>query len=141
MRIVLDTNVIISSFLVSLGSPARIIAGWRAGLFDLVVSPVLLAEYEEVLGYDRIVRRHGMTPEQIGAEVAAIHRFALEVEPQSVPAVIQADPDDDHVLACAVAGRANYIISGDPHLLDVRTYEGIRILSPAAFAALLAEET
>lgn len=140
MRVVLDTNIIVSSFLVALGAPARIIASWRAGLFDLVVSPVLLAEYEEVLGYDRIRRRHGMTPEQIAAEVADLQRFALLVEPQTVPTVIPEDPDDDHVLACAVAGQAHYIVSGDPHLLNLRAYQGIRILSPAAFVALLGEE-
>jgi putative PIN family toxin of toxin-antitoxin system len=140
MRVVLDTNIIVSSFLVALGASARIIAHWRAGLFDLVVSPALLAEYEEVLGYGRIRRRHRMTPEQIAAEIADIRRFALLVEPQTVPSVIADDPDDDHVLACALAGHAHYIVSGDPHLLNLQTYQGIRILSPAGFVALLAEE-
>lgn len=140
MRVVLDTNIIISSFLVALGAPARIVASWRAGRFDLVVSPALLAEYEEVLGYERIQRRHRMTPEQITTAVSDIARLSILVEPQTVPAVIEQDPDDDHVLACALAGEAGYIVSGDPHLLNLRQYHGIRILSPAAFAAFLEEQ-
>jgi len=140
MRVVLDTNIIISAFLVALGAPARIVASWRAGRFDLVVSPALLAEYEEVLGYERIQRRHRMTPERITGEVADIARLAILVEPHTVPAVIAQDPDDDQVLACAVTGEASYIVSGDPHLLNLRQYHGIRILSPAAFVQLLAEQ-
>ena len=54
-------------------------------------------------------------------------------------AVIAADPSDDMVLACAVAGKADYIVSGDPHLLDLGEYEGIRIVSPAVFVSILAD--
>jgi putative PIN family toxin of toxin-antitoxin system len=140
MRFVLDTNIIVSAFLVALGAPARIVAAWRAGDFEVVVSRVLLAEYEEVRNYERIRRRHHMTPQQITAEVQDIERFAILVEPEAVPAVIAADPDDDQVLACAAAGQADYIVSGDPHLLNLREYRGIRILSPAALAALLKTE-
>jgi putative PIN family toxin of toxin-antitoxin system len=137
VRVVLDTNIIVSAFLVALGTPARIVAAWRRGVFELVVSPALLAEYEEVLNYDRLRRRHRMTPEQIALEVQDIESLAIVVEPDAVPSVIEADPDDDEVLACALAGEAEYIVSGDPHLLDLREYQGIRILSPAAFASFL----
>ena len=110
---------------------ARIVAAWRAGPFKLVVSHALLAEYEEVLNHERIRRRHRMTPEQIAIEVQDFERFANLVEPETVPAVIAADPDDDEVLACAAAGEADNLISGDPHILNLREYRGIRILSPA----------
>lgn len=137
MRVVLDTNIIVSSFLVALGAPARIVAAWRAARFQLVVSTALLAEYAEVLGYARIRRRHQMSTEQIALEIDEMRRFALLVEPETVPAVISDDPDDDQVLACALAGEADYIVSGDSHLLNLRQYRGIRILSPAAFVMLL----
>lgn len=137
MRVVLDTNIIVSAFLVALGTPARIVAAWRAQRFELVVSPALLAEYEAALNYDRVRRRHGLSPEQIAREVQVIGEVALVVEPTNVLAVIADDPDDDHVLACAVAGEADYIVSGDPHILALREYQGIRVLSPRAFVAVL----
>lgn len=137
MRTVLDTNIVVSRYLVTLGNPAQIFAAWRAEFFAVIVSPALLAEYERVLNYERIRRRHGMSGEEITREVAAFAALAELVEPVDVPAVIAADPDDDHVLAAAVAGVADYIVSGDPHLLNVDGYRGIRILSPAAFLAVL----
>jgi len=101
---------------------------------------VLLAEYEEVLNYDRLRRRHGLTSAEISREIAALAAAALPVAPQATPAVIAADPDDDHVVAAAVAGEADYIVSGDAHLLDLREHRGIRVLSPSAFLSLLASE-
>jgi len=64
-------------------------------------------------------------------------RRLVVVEPATVEAVIAADPDDDYVLACAVAGRARYIVSGDRHLLDLKRYKRIAILTPAAALAEL----
>jgi putative PIN family toxin of toxin-antitoxin system len=112
-------------------------ASWRLQRFDLVVSPALLTEYERVLNYERLRRRHGLSPEQVAREIAGLRDAAILVVPTEVPAVIADDPDDDHVLACAVAGEADYIVSGDRHLLSLGEYRGIRILSLAAFLALL----
>jgi putative PIN family toxin of toxin-antitoxin system len=139
MRVVLDTNVIVSSYLVALGPPARIVAAWRAGRFELVVSTALLAEYARALMYDRVQRRHHLSVEQIYADVAQFRVYAHLVEPVDVPAVIPADRDDDHVLACAIGGNADYIVSGDPHLVDLTEYQGIRIVRPSAFLAVLGE--
>jgi predicted nucleic acid-binding protein len=73
----------------------------------------------------------------VAREIAGLRDAALLVIPTEAPAVIADDPDDDHVLACAVAGEADYIVSGDRHLLTLGEYRGIRILRPAAFLALL----
>ncbi len=62
-------------------------------------------------------------------------RFAELVVPKQTPAVIEEDPEDDHFLACAFYGVPDYIVSGDPHLLRLGSYEGILILSPADFLA------
>ena len=138
MRVVLDTNIIVSAFLTALGAPGRIVAAWRAQRFELVVSPALLAEYEKALSYVRVRRRHGLSREQVAHhEVQAIREVALVVEPADVPAVIPDDPDNDQVLACALAGEVDYIVSGDPHILTLREYHGIRVLSPRAFVELL----
>ncbi len=140
MRIVLDTNIVVSSYIVPVGAPARIMAAWRGEAFVLVVSTWVLAEYEHSLNYPRVRRRHGLTAEEIAQHVADIRELATLVEPTSVPRVVPDDPDDDQILALALAGEADFVVSGDPDLLDLRQYQGIRILSPAAFASLLGSE-
>ena len=137
MRVVLDTNVIVSAFLVALGAPALIGAAWRAGCFDLIVSPAILAEYTHTLGYPRLVRRHHFSSKRIDQEVEIFRKLGIMVEPDNVPAVIAEDPDDDHILAAAVTGHADYIVTRDPDLLTREQYRSIRILTPAAFARQL----
>ena len=140
MRVVLDTNVIVSAYLTPLGTPAQILAAWRAGRFELVVSEALLAEYEEVLSRPRLRDRHGLAVHEVARLMAGFRFLALLVQPEVVPAVVAEDPDDDHVLAAAVAGAADVIVTGDPHLARLRAHRGIRILAPAAFLALLEQD-
>lgn len=102
-----------------------------------VPDTVLLAELLDVLGRDKFSSRLAkadLTPQAI---VADIRRLVNLVDPVNVPSVITADPDDDFVLACAVAARANFIVSGDSHLLDLGSYQGIRIARPAEAASIL----
>jgi uncharacterized protein len=141
MRVVLDTNIIVSRALSRHGAPARIVAYWYAHRTKLqvIASPALLAEYERVLSSERVRARHGMGVEYVRGLLDDFRQLGIVVVPTHVPAVIARDPSDDHVLACAVAGNADYIVTGDPHLLDLGEYEGIRILRPAAFLALLDE--
>jgi uncharacterized protein len=98
----------------------------------LYTSPVLIAELSATLAYDKLaqrVQRSGLTHREL---LQRYLNVAILVQPTAVPRVIPNDPDDDHVLACALAARAELIVSGDhKHLLPLGSYEGIAIVTPA----------
>lgn len=139
MRVVLDTNVIVSSYLSRSSPPTRIRAHIRQGTIRPVVSRELLDEYNRALNYPRVSQLHGMTPEQVAAELGDLRQFAESVLLDEIVQVIREDPTDDIVLATALCGAAAYIVTGDGHLLSRRQYEGIDIVSPAAFLLTLEE--
>jgi putative PIN family toxin of toxin-antitoxin system len=132
VRIVLDTNTLVSALLSPHGPPRRLLDGARAQVFELCSSPVLMAELLDVVSREKFAARFaqaGLVPLEI---VGAIRRLATMAVPASVPRVIADDADDDHVLACALAGNADLIVSGDKHLLRLgREYQGIRIVTAA----------
>lgn len=93
---------------------------------------MLIAELLDVVSREKFAKRivqAGLTPLEI---VGEIRRLATMTAPTSVPRIITNDADDDHVLACAVAGNADLIVSGDKHLHGLGgAYQGIRIVTPA----------
>ena len=105
MRVVLDTNTLVSGIISSGGPPRRLLDGARTQAFESYSSAILLAELLDVLNRDKFARRlevAGLTPLGI---VIDLRRLVRLVEPADVPRVIPADPDDDHVLACAIAAE------------------------------------
>ncbi len=140
IRAVLDTNVLVSSLLVKVGPAARAVQAWREQRFLLVTSPALIAEVRRTLGYARLRRKYRLTDEDVEALVALLTHDALVVPGVAdVWGAVPADPDDDHVLACAVDGTADVIVSGDRHLLDLGAYQDIPIIVVRAFLERLAE--
>lgn len=132
MRVVLDTNTLVSALLSPNGPPRLLLDDARAQVFELCTSPVLMAELLDVMSREKFARRlaaAGLTPLGI---VSEIRRLASMATPLDVPRVVAGDADDDHVLACAVAARADLIVSGDRHLLGLGGhYQGIAIVTPA----------
>ena len=132
MRFVLDTNLLVSG-VISAGLPRRLVDGAKAGEFELCTSEVLPAELLDVLSRGKFAARlaqAGLTPEGI---VGDLRRLAVVVSPQAVPRVVPTDPDDDHVLAAALAGAADIIASGDKRdLLPLISYQGIPIVTARA---------
>ncbi len=140
MRVVLDTNVIVSAHLKPHGYIAQIFAAWHEEVFDVVVSDAILTEYEEVLLRPNIQKRHQLTSSQVKQTIEDIRELAILVQPTDIPEVVQDDPDDNTFLACGIAGRAEYIISSDPDLLDIQEFHGMHILTPMQFLEVLQHE-
>ena len=129
MRFVLDTNLLVSG-VIAAGLPRRLVDGAKAGEFELCTSEVLLAELLEVLSRGKFAARlaqAGLMPEDI---VDDLRRLAVIVAPTEVPRAVPTDPDDDHVIAAALAGQADLIASGDKRdLLPLGSFQGIPIVT------------
>ena len=138
MQVVLDTNVVVSAAINPQGAPADIIRAWMAHSFVWVASLPLLDEMERTLLSPRI-RRYMYWDEGETAEFLRTVRRTVEVvSPDHRIDVITADPADNRLLEAAVAAGADYIVSGDQHLLGLQSYEEIPIVTPARFVAVLA---
>lgn len=140
MRIVVDTNVLVSAFFNKQSIPRKIINLQQTGQYRMVVSEEILTEYHRVLTEPDILTRHRLLPLRIETYLKLMRRASIVVTPTTHVSVIKDDPDDDKFLTCALAGNAEYIVSGDRHLLDLRLYKGIHILAPSAFLLLVQQE-
>jgi uncharacterized protein len=138
MRVVLDTNVLISAFISRTGAPAQIFALWRNGEIEILVSPESLAELQRVLTYPRVQRYLQYTSEQIERFLTLLRSAAEMVDHIENVVVVDDDPDDNKFFAIAVAAQAQYIISGDKaHVLPVSQYQGIQVVTPATFLQIV----
>lgn len=137
MRIVLDTNVVVSALLWR-GTPYTLLRAAVEGMLTLCTSKELLAELREVLGREHLLARLDLQSSSVDQALSLYGALAVSVTPTLVPGVVLADPDDDHVIAAAVTAKADLIVSGDRHLLDIGSHEGIRIATPAEAVRMLA---
>lgn len=131
MKVVLDTNILVSALLVKTGIPARIID--RITQFEVLCTNDMLAELERVLHYPRLQRKYGLTEEVITSFVQKVRQASLVVSIEANVGGVVRDPKDEMFLACAIAGSADYIVSGDADLLVLESYAGIVIITPADF--------
>ena len=128
MRAVIDTNVLLSGLLWH-GAPPVLLAHVRAATLGLVSSPALLAELEVVISrakFDAILTRSNTPRERVLAEV---RQLAEVIEPPPLAVPVCRDPDDDAVLALALAAQVDLIVSGDDDLLALTHYQGIPIVT------------
>lgn len=138
MIAVLDTNVLVSGLISPHGAPARILAAWREEKFELVVSDPILREAGEVLNREKIRRYYQSVDADLPVKlIAGLRRFARLVPGQIKVGLIEADPTDNMFLSAALEARADFLVTGDHHLLQLKTFEGTSILRPAEFLAVL----
>ncbi len=115
------------------GPPARLLAAVRdRDDIALVTAEPLLEEYRRALSYPHVQRIHRLSNSQIDTTVDALRFQAFMVEQLPDVRIVDQDPDDDLIVACAVGGDADFIVSGDRHLLSLKAHREIVILSPAA---------
>lgn len=132
MRVVLDTNVFISGIFWQ-GNPNKVLNAWRRGEFDIVVSAPTLSELKRVLLDFEI-----SLPEDLLQDwIRLIIENAIIVEPTEMIHTLKDDESDNRFLECATAAHADYIISGDNHLLSLSEFRGIKIISPKDFVEIL----
>lgn len=128
MRIVVDTNVVLSGLLWT-GPPQQLINLARARKTDLYSSVSLIAELAEVIGREQFasrIRAAGLSAAELIEDYTTLARLVIPAEIR--PTVLD-DPDDDRVLACALATQADLIVSGDKGLRGLKAYHGMPIVS------------
>jgi uncharacterized protein len=132
MIVVLDTNIIASATFWR-GKPAHCLEAWVLGRYELAISHPILAEYEEVVA--RLALRYPKKPQTDW--LSAIKQAAQLYLPATLPASTE-DPDDEAFIECAVAARADHLVTGDKgHLLKLKSAAGVPIIAASDFLRLL----
>jgi len=131
VRAVFDTNVLMAAFAAE-GICSKLLMRGRKKQFHLIVCSLLLQEFNRVL-----IKKFSATRNEAHSALRIVSEATQGVvDPsQSVPSVCQ-DPDDDAILACALEAKADYLVTGDVDLLELKIFEGIRIVSPRDFEIL-----
>jgi putative PIN family toxin of toxin-antitoxin system len=142
LRVVLDTNVFVSSLLSTEGPPAQLLNAWREGRYMLFTSPQIIAEIVEVLESPRISKKYLIQQKDVENLVDLLKTDAVLVPGQAaVKGSVPRDPRDEMFLACAIDANADCIVSGNRHLLDLQSYRDIPILTVKEFAEKLEIQT
>jgi uncharacterized protein len=141
-KAVLDTTVLVSAML-NLnpgGASYELLRFAKQGTFDLYISDEILEETAETLRYPRLRDRYGYSDADIVAYCQDLALFGTIVSELPVLRLVR-DPDDDKIIACAVAAGADYLVTRDKDLLTLQEYEGIAIISPEVFLHVLRAQT
>jgi putative PIN family toxin of toxin-antitoxin system len=136
LRAVLDANVYVSAFVRPEGPPGQIIGQLlQHSAFEVVLSAEIAQEVLKSLAYPKVLKaaRTKVEPDLWFEDIVMLAAFVTDRRIDSV----SRDPDDDKYIAAAIEGRASFVVSGDPDLLDITEHSGVRIVNPRAFLGLL----
>lgn len=128
MKLVVDTNVFISGVFFT-GPPYDILNAWRHGEVQIVISPEIMEEYQAT-GQELSSRYPDI---DITPWIELVATMGLMVNPPALPKQVCTDVDDDKFLACAVASRCKYLVTGDKALLATSGFRGVTVLTPRQF--------
>ena len=137
LRLVADTNVVVSALLWH-GAPHRLFGAIQTEELSFYASRTLLAELADVLPRRKLARAVHASGKSASALVADYRGLVQLVEPRMLRRPASRDLDDDAVIACALAARADLIVSGDQDLLVLETYRGIRIVNASSALSVIA---
>ena len=137
---VLDTNVLASGFVRSnpAAAPVQLIDAWRANVYQLVVSEYILTELART--FDEPYFRRRLTSEQMANDLQLLRRQAVITLMNAHVSGVATHPEDDPLLATAISAKAQYLVTGDDKLRELRAYRGVTIASPREFLDTLQAE-
>ena len=136
MRVVLDTNVIISATLIRGGKEDQIVRAWQRGVFELVLSPPILKEMGQALFYEKLRKFRWMTVEEVAELLQALAQGSMVVSGRSKVKASR-DPDDNKFVAAAIEAESRFVVTGDRDLLDLRRYRNVQMITPARFLRII----
>ncbi len=139
---VFDSTILVSAFLTPHGLCDQLLSLARRGAFDLYLSDDILAETQEVLlERERIRQRYAYTDEQAMRFCHSVrYSFHLVKDPPPLSGVVR-DPNDDMVIACALAAGVSYLVTRDPDLLTLKIYRNVQMILPEEFIALVRKQS
>ena len=126
IKVVVDTNIVISALLFG-GTPGKLITLWKSGRIQPFVSNQIINEYLRVLAYPKFTLSEAEINYILYKEILPYFEV-VEIKVGKI--IIQEDPADDMFIRCALSGKADIIISGDSHLLSLKSYQKVKILTP-----------
>ena len=129
-RVIIDPGVLVAALISDKGAPRALLQAWIGGFFELLISPALIWELEQVLHRDKF--RRYVTIADVRSYIAWLRRFATLAPDVTPSSALSQDPDDDYLLALAIAEAADFLISGDPHLTEIKN-PPMEVLTPRAF--------
>ncbi|RKY29748.1 MAG: putative toxin-antitoxin system toxin component, PIN family, partial [Candidatus Omnitrophota bacterium] len=123
------------------GPPAQIIQAWRKHAYILITSKEIIREIKQVLQYPHITKKYHLQKEDIKSLIHLIEHEAVILPISPRLDVVKEDPEDNKILACALEAEADYIVSGNNHLLSMRQYKDIAIVTAREFLRAIDSET
>ena len=139
IRAVVDTNVFISGLISRHSPPAQIVDRWLSGGFLLITSSYQVNEILYVLDYPHIAKRIETRPDEKRALLEAFNTRAIWTDGLLQLPGVTRDVKDDALVACAVEGQVDFLVSGDKDILELAKYANVRMITPSEFLALLDE--